>query len=127
MMKKALCIMACLTGIAGTVSAGENFYNGGFEENLFPEQSWQKPLTANHCFWVKSLAVSVLLLCRKPNCRGSRIKMLKVFRTVFLLLTSILKPAMNYPLTTCREMSATGEALLFWTAKAKFSAGRSCR
>ena len=28
--------MACLTGIAGTVSAGECFFNGGFEENLFP-------------------------------------------------------------------------------------------
>lgn len=36
MMKKTLCIPACLMGIIAAVSAGECFFNGGFEENSFP-------------------------------------------------------------------------------------------
>jgi len=58
MMKKFLSVLACLMGVAAATSAGECFFNGGFEENTFSEVK----IKSSGACWVKTSYGRSLLL-----------------------------------------------------------------
>ena len=57
-MKKVLSVLACLMGVAAATSAGECFFNGGFEENTFSEVK----IKSSGACWVKTSYGRSLLL-----------------------------------------------------------------